>query len=91
MVARQSANEQIRITSYNVCYTKLLRVIPLGFDLSKFRGDNASFRSKFRVEYNLNDSDVAIGIIGRLAPVKNHKLFLDAIKVLKFGTRNNFV
>ncbi len=71
---------------FNIAEPSKFEVIPLGFDLSKFRGDNASFRSKFRVEYNLNDSDVAIGIIGRLAPVKNHKLFLDAIKVLKFGT-----
>ncbi len=54
-------------------------VIPLGFDLDKFRLDQGPKRLKFRREFNLSDSTIAIGIIGRLVPVKNHYLFLKAI------------
>ena len=55
------------------------RVIPLGFDLDKFRLDQEAKRVKFRREFNLSEDTIAIGIIGRLVPVKNHYLFLKAV------------
>jgi glycosyltransferase involved in cell wall biosynthesis len=42
--------------------------------------DKAKF--KFRKEFNLEDDEIAIGIIGRLVPIKNHHLFLDGINYL---------
>jgi glycosyltransferase involved in cell wall biosynthesis len=60
------------------------RVIPLGLDLDNFTIDQAVKRNKFRSEFSLDYDTVAIGIIGRLVPVKNHSLFLKALKyVLK--------
>jgi len=56
------------------------RVIPLGLDLDHFVSDQEDKRKKFREEFGLNDETVAIGIIGRLVPVKNHLLFLKGIK-----------
>ena len=55
-------------------------VIPLGFDLDKFRVDRQSKRVTFRQKYHLDDDEIAIGIIGRLTGVKNHHLFLLAFK-----------
>lgn len=55
-------------------------VIPLGFDLDKFRVDRKSKRVTFRKKYHLDDDEIAIGIIGRLTGVKNHHLFLQAFK-----------
>ncbi|GAC1419408.1 MAG: glycosyltransferase family 4 protein [Flavisolibacter sp.] len=62
-------------------------VIPLGFDLEKFRLDQGSKRLKFRSEFNLPEDTIAIGIIGRLVPVKNHYLFLKAISYVLSHTR----
>ncbi|HYM95485.1 MAG TPA: glycosyltransferase [Chitinophagaceae bacterium] len=60
------------------------RIIPLGLDLDKFQSDSDIKRSKFRKEFNIKDDEIVITIVGRLAPVKNHKLFLDALsQVLK--------
>jgi len=56
-------------------------VIGLGLDLDKFR-DAAPLKGKFRKELNIGEEVVLTGIIGRLAPVKNHKLFLDSIALL---------
>jgi glycosyltransferase involved in cell wall biosynthesis len=56
------------------------RVIPLGLDLDHFIIDQEEKRKKFRREFGLDDETVAIGIIGRLVPVKNHQLFIRAIK-----------
>jgi Glycosyltransferase len=55
------------------------KVVPLGFDLDRFQQNQQEKRLKFRTEFNLKEDTIAIGIIGRLVPVKNHYLFLKAI------------
>ncbi len=65
---------------YKIAEKDKFSVIPLGFDLSKFH-ENIDFKRKqFRKEYKIADDEIAIAIVGRLAPIKNHKLFLEAIK-----------
>jgi len=55
-------------------------VIPLGFDLDRFRTDTDSKRADFRNEFNVKDDEIAVGIIGRLVDVKDHKYFLRLVK-----------
>lgn len=57
-----------------------IEVIPLGFDLQRFQVDLDKKRAVFRAEYQIDDDEIAIGIIGRLVPIKNHKLFLQGLK-----------
>jgi len=57
-------------------------VVPLGFDLTRFQVDYLMKRTSFRKAYNIQEDEVAIGIIGRLVPVKNHALFLQALQVV---------
>ncbi len=64
---------------YKIAAPDKFEVIPLGFDLQRFQEDQEKRRSNFRREFNLNNDEIAIGIIGRLAPVKNHELFVRAI------------
>lgn len=65
---------------FKIAPEEKFRVVPLGFDLDRFQIDQEVKRSKFRKEFNLADDEIAIGIIGRLVPVKNHYLFMKAIK-----------
>ncbi len=74
---------------FKIADPERFEVIPLGFDLSKFQENQSEKREAFRKKFKLKDKDIAIGIIGRLAPVKNHKLFIDAIRVLKYSTLTN--
>ncbi len=55
-------------------------IINLGFDLHRFSENQKEKRTLFRTEYGIKDDEVAIGIIGRLVPIKNHSLFLKGIK-----------
>ncbi len=55
-------------------------VIPLGFDLAKFETNKEGKRKLFREQHHVADDEIAIGIVGRLVPIKNHELFLRAIK-----------
>lgn len=75
-------------TEHKICAPEKISVIPLGFDLARFWTDQERKRAEFRERYHLADDEIAVGIIGRLVPVKNHVLFLEAAKrVLAQTTR----
>ena len=80
IVAISDLQKQELSWKYNIVKLEKISVIPLGFDLLKFQTDIKQKRVKFRKEYNLDDDEIAIAIVGRLVPIKNHKLFVDAIK-----------
>jgi glycosyltransferase involved in cell wall biosynthesis len=65
---------------YRICDPEKIEIIPLGFDLERFRQDSGIKRKVFREKYSLKETDIAVGIIGRLVPVKNHHLFIKAFK-----------
>ena len=64
---------------FNICPIEKISVVPLGFDLEKFQTNIIEERQLFRNEFSLSEKDVAIGIIGRLTPIKNHDLFIKSI------------
>jgi glycosyltransferase involved in cell wall biosynthesis len=63
-------------------------VIPLGFDLDRFRTDTKEKRFSFREEFNIQPDEVAIGIIGRLVDVKDHRYFLRLARHVLDNTTN---
>lgn len=70
----------LKVTTESKCV-----VVPLGFDLSRFlECEKAS--GAFRKELGLGSDTVLVGIVGRLVPIKNHKMFLDVAK--KIMTKN---
>lgn len=73
-------------TIYNIAKPEKIEVIPLGFDLSRFQQNNGIKREEFRKKYKIDEDEIAIGIVGRLAPVKNHEFFLKIIKHVKENT-----
>jgi len=64
---------------HKICPADKIKVIPLGFDLDKFQ-EETSKRDVVREKYNVKEEEIAIAIIGRLAPIKNHGLFLSIIE-----------
>jgi len=71
---------------YKVAPAEKFEIIPLGFDLRKFEENQEVKRKHFRTKYNLDDDEIAIGIVGRLVPIKNHELFLRALKIVSKKT-----
>jgi len=57
-----------------------ISVIGLGLDLKHFENKNGN---GFKKKLGINKDALLVGIIGRLTAVKNHRLFLDAIGLLK--------
>jgi glycosyltransferase involved in cell wall biosynthesis len=80
IIAISEGQKKELVHDFKIAPEKKFRVIQLGFDLDKFQTDQEAKRTKFRSEFGLADDEIAIGIIGRLVPVKNHYLFLKAVK-----------
>lgn len=59
-----------------------VEVIPLGFDLLPFKEGRSSYRSEVRAELGLEENEVAVAIVGRLAPIKDHDFFLDVVELI---------
>ena len=69
---------------YKICPAGKLEIIPLGFDLDRFSDGQDEKRIAFRKRYDIAADEIAIGIVGRIVPVKNHSMFVAAAaKALK--------
>jgi len=68
---------------HKVCKPSKTVVVPLGFDLSRFQFNQEEHRRNFRIEYFIEESTIAVCIIGRIVPVKNHELFIRAFANVK--------
>ncbi|SFT88282.1 Glycosyltransferase involved in cell wall bisynthesis [Lishizhenia tianjinensis] len=77
-------------TEYKICSPDKTSVIPLGFDLAKFQLNLEGNRTRIREQYNITQEEVALAIVGRLAPIKDHDFFLDAIEELAQRTTRKF-
>lgn len=67
------------VTEHRICSAEKVHVIPLGFDLGIFQDRRDEKRNETRKKYDLSDKDIAVAIVGRLAPIKNHFMFLDVL------------
>ena len=67
---------------HKVVKSEKIQVIPLGFDLLPFREKRISERTNTRAKFKIEPATVAIAIVGRLAPIKNHDFFLDVLELL---------
>ena len=73
-------------TIHKIAKPNKIEVIPLGFDLNKFKDNQKEKRNSFRQKWLIEDDEIAIGIIGRLVPIKNHHFFLNVVKNIKEAT-----
>jgi glycosyltransferase involved in cell wall biosynthesis len=74
-----TVSEQVKrdLVSYRVASPEKIAVIPLGLDLEPFL-ESAGYRRKLRRELGMSNGELLVGIVGRIFPIKNHRLFLEA-------------
>ena len=63
-------------------------VIPLGFDLSRFSREKPDLRKAFRDQYNIAQDEILVVIVGRMAPIKNHAMFIRVASLVLQQTEN---
>ncbi len=79
-----SASQQHELCEvYRIAPPDRFRIVRNGYDLSRFVAAGAAEGAAFRRELGLPADWLAVGIVGRLAPVKNHALFVEAFARLR--------
>lgn len=79
IIAISERQKEELVQEHRICAADKVDIIPLGFDLNPFHEDKERKRKLFRHVYDVADDELAIGIVGRLVPIKNHDLFLEVI------------
>lgn len=79
LIAISPAQRHELAHTYKIAEEDKFRIVQLGLDLDTFADRQQEKRKAFRKAYGLSDDVVAIGIVGRLVPVKNHSLFLESL------------
>jgi GT2 family glycosyltransferase/glycosyltransferase involved in cell wall biosynthesis len=69
------------IQKFKISHPGKIHIINLGFDLSAFLNEDGHKSGVFRDQWALNGNTTLIGIVGRMVPIKNHHMFLDAARL----------
>jgi glycosyltransferase involved in cell wall biosynthesis len=89
IVAVSDSQRQELIEVYKIAPAEKVFTVPLGFNLDKFSLDQLNKRNIFRAKYGFAQSELVIGIIGRLVPIKNHEMFLNVAAIIKANKNAN--
>lgn len=75
--------------TFKVAPASKFEIVSLGFNLDRFFINMDVKRAAFRNEWLIRDETLAIGVVGRLVPIKNHELFLHGfVRAKKNITKN---
>ena len=67
------------ISKLKVASSEKSVVIPLGLELEKY-AQCERMKGRFRSQFGITGDTLLVGIVGRLVPIKNHIMFLDAAR-----------
>ncbi len=86
IVAISPLQKEDLVNKYKICTDHQTEIVPLGFDLTKFHQNKEENRSITRDLFHIEEDEIAIGIIGRLVPIKNHLFLIDVMKEISKST-----
>lgn len=78
IIATSESQKKELVCNYRIAQASKVRVVKLGVDLEPFL---LSTQEKTSIAKKITCPTLKIGIIGRLVPIKNHKMFLDSAKI----------
>jgi len=87
-IALSESQKNELVNQYKILPASKITVIQLGFAFDE-NLDHSALRQNFRKKYNLQQNNIAIGIVGRIVAVKNHSFFVKVIHhLLTSGVKN---
>lgn len=89
IVAISDKLKQELVYEHGITTDEKVSVVPLGFDLEPFTRDREARRKAFRQAWNIAEDTLLVGLVGRMVPVKNHRLLTEAAAALKNKTGRN--
>ena len=88
IVTISAEQQQEIVNKFKVVPMEKTCIIPLGFDLKRFEESHTK-REELRTDAGILNEQCAVAIVGRLAPIKNHRLFIDAAALVHFASYGN--
>jgi glycosyltransferase involved in cell wall biosynthesis len=79
VVVSDSQKEEL-CSQYHIGPAKKFQTIKLGFNLQPFFSAE-SYKGVFRRSLGIDGNTILVGIVGRLVPIKNHRMFLRSARV----------
>ena len=80
IIAVSETQKRELVEKYCIASAAKIKTLELGFDLNPFLRCGA-LKGQFRQGLGIDRDTVLVGIIGRLVPIKNHKVFFRAAKI----------
>jgi glycosyltransferase involved in cell wall biosynthesis len=77
IIAISATQKKELVEEFKIAPSDKIRIIELGFNLLPFLNSEHS-KGAFRRKLDLDDNTLVIGIVGRLVPIKNHRMFIEA-------------
>ncbi len=76
LIALSQSQKNELVQEHKIADAAKIEIVPLGIEVQNFQQQQAEKREAFRKKYLLADDEVAVGIVGRIVPIKNHSFFL---------------
>jgi glycosyltransferase involved in cell wall biosynthesis len=84
LLALSKGQKRDLVEKYSIAPSGKVLCVPIGVDVASFiKSDGQDAGAAFRARYNFSKSDIVIGMVGRLVPVKNHRTALLAFQKLR--------
>jgi len=80
IIAISKTQRKELVGNYKIAPPEKIRTVELGFNLEPFFSCE-SLKGSFREKLGIDNNRLLIGIIGRLVPIKNHKMFLSSARI----------
>ena len=84
LLALSQGQKNDLVYRYQIAPENKVGCVPIGVDVALFAQSNAELaRAAFRSRYHIAPSEFVLGMVGRLVPIKNHRLGLLAFRQLQ--------
>ena len=80
IIALSGIQKKELVEKFRVAPADKIKTVQLGFNLRPFLGSER-LKGQFRQSLGISNDTLLIGIVGRLVPIKNHFMFLNAAKI----------
>ncbi len=87
IIAISAKQKDELVNTFKIASNEKVKIVQLGFQLNKFSENMEEKRKAFRKEFNISSETIAVGIVGRLVPIKNHSMFLKAMAFVKANSK----
>lgn len=80
IIALGPAQKKELVNEFHIASPEKIKTVPLGLELEPFLSCR-KFQGRFRQDFGITEDTFLIGMVGRLAPIKNHHMFFRAAKI----------